>query len=145
MMSMRRFRLTFVLAVVAAVTVVLSMAAAPAYAAVPDEEIDNGDLSTSGPPSGLPCAQTTGSRVCFQADGDYWWVRDTVADGSYADVYWEAGQDSTNYRRGECRNRHGYGTWAVCNKNYVEGRIIFFQAERCCKYHSYSDLVTTYA
>ncbi|SFO95288.1 hypothetical protein SAMN02982918_0937 [Saccharomonospora viridis] len=78
-------------------------------------------------PGGLGCVAITGAQACFEAYGDKWWVKDTVADGASAVVIWDNYRNGSLYRQGECQNRLGSGNWGVCNKNYYEGSALYFK------------------
>jgi hypothetical protein len=135
-----RLRRVLLAAGLGAVGILLPLAAAPAQA-IP-YELDQGTLQSSGPPASAVCAQTTGTRVCYEEGGDYWWVRDTKADKSFSTAEWTA----TDYSRyGECQNRLGYGTWARCNKDYKEGLKMRVQGVTIGKTTYYSDPIYVYA
>lgn len=84
------------------------------------------DTAVAGtPPSGLPCKSTTGVTVCFEANGDILWVKDTVSDGYAAIASWENYLRDTSgnwqfYRHGECDNKLSAGHWGYCNKDFYE-------------------------
>ncbi|MEV6298478.1 hypothetical protein AB0M02_03630 [Actinoplanes sp. NPDC051861] len=83
------------------------------------------------PPAGLPnssCIVHPGATVCFVADGDRWWVRDTAADSASAAAYWQNVVNSKTARSGRCLNSLGNGTWGYCSKNYVEASILLTEA-----------------
>ena len=64
------------------------------------------------------CASTYGAEACFMPDGELFFVKDTFADGrSAAADWWYYGN---RYRSRARVNQHGYGTWAICNKSFVE-------------------------
>jgi hypothetical protein len=69
----------------------------------------------------MRCAKKRGARVCYQERGDKLWVKDTRKDGNSAVGKWEVRIDR---RRGYCRNRHGVGSWGVCNEQFHEGIAI---------------------
>ena len=62
-----------------------------------------------------------GAKACFQPYGDKVWVKDTRKDG-----YSAAAETKYSYSRGPdvCINKHGKGTWVVCNYNMREGRRV---------------------
>jgi hypothetical protein len=72
------------------------------------------------------CADTSASNghvtVCYQADGDYLYVKDGDSDGRSAYGYftWPGDRDT-------CRNPYGYGTWVRCNYDLPEGMRIMYQ------------------
>lgn len=63
------------------------------------------------------------AHACYVAYGDYFYVKDMLADGKAAVAYWHS-----NGRTGGCVNGRGAGTWAVCNKNLTEDRLISIRA-----------------
>lgn len=69
---------------------------------------------------GPPFVQFTGVTATVKTVGDYVYVRDDRADGCSALGIWYI-LESSGYRKGICRNTHGAGTWARCNKNWPEG------------------------
>lgn len=76
----------------------------------------NNAVASSGPSGSYACISTTGSKVCYKADGDKIYVKDTKKDGFSAVMRWY-----TDYGRwGTCRNKLGYGKWGVCDKNFAE-------------------------
>ncbi len=98
-----------------------SNSAAPAYSFEWNEAVQGTHVW-----DGDTCAVTTGAYVCFQPYGDKIWVQDTKADGYSAVARWY-----TDYGRwGTCRNANGSGTWAVCNKDFVENSHLYFRASR---------------
>lgn len=79
-------------------------------------------VTTSAAPKRYCIGNDHGAYACFQPYGDKVWVKDTTANGMSAAAYWE-----TSYgRAGVCLNRHGKGTWVVCNYNMKEHRKITF-------------------
>lgn len=108
--------------------VVAPVATSPAHASYSFEWDEAVKVTTGFPTSGMHCGVaytgTGGAAVCFQPYGDKIWVYDRAQDGASAVARWY-----TNYGRwGTCRNAHGYGTWAVCNKDFKEGQTIYFRA-----------------
>ncbi|MEU5943847.1 hypothetical protein ABZ807_32925 [Micromonospora sp. NPDC047548] len=65
--------------------------------------------------------------ACFQPYGDYFFVYDEKADGYAAALDW---YDADSNRWGSCVNTHTAGTWAICNKDFTEGREISFRGAR---------------
>lgn len=68
------------------------------------------------PPSSATCVSTTGSKVCFEADGDRLWVGDTRADGHHAEgfiVVYAGGEIGTFVSW--CENTSGASTWKACS------------------------------
>jgi len=112
-------KLRLAAAVAAAATLVVGMGVSPASASV-----RNGTL-VSGPNGA--CADTSASNshvtVCYQADGDYLYVKDGEADGRSAYGFFTWGGDG----RDECRNPYGAGTWVRCNYDLVENQRIMYQ------------------
>ncbi|MEV4619427.1 hypothetical protein AB0J74_12055 [Asanoa sp. NPDC049573] len=108
---------------VAGVAVAVALGAAPASAAY-SYEWDEGPLS-EGPTGTFYCVQTDYSGVCFEPYGDKIFVLDlSSADHASAVARWV-----TDYGRwGTCRNAHGAGTWAVCDKDFKEGATLKFRA-----------------
>jgi hypothetical protein len=70
------------------------------------------------------CTWPTGVLACFQPYGDIFFVKDDRADGYAAAVDW---YDADSNRWGSCVNTHTAGTWAECNKDFVEGHTIYFR------------------
>ncbi len=84
--------------------------------------------STDGACSDGNNASNTHVRVCFKEYGDKLYVYDAEPDGRSA--YGEFDEHYTTFAGGDykaCRNRHGYGTWAVCDYSIAENtRVKFF-------------------
>lgn len=62
-------------------------------------------------------------EVCFQPNGDTFWVHDKASDGRSAYAEW------TNPRTGEsgtCRNSMGAGTWGACGYDFRETDVIVY-------------------
>jgi hypothetical protein len=79
------------------------------------------DIAKPGnPPSGMPCAKATGVIVCFESEGEEIWVKDTDSDEMSAVAKWRAPNAN---REGYCRNKSKVGTWAYCDKSFLEGRL----------------------
>jgi hypothetical protein len=97
---------------VAVLTIPSAAMAAPAY------ELNTAVAGT--PPSGLSCVSATGVTICYEKDGDIWWVKDTKADSASAVADWLNYRNGDLYRQGGCRNALGSGKWGYCNKNYYE-------------------------
>jgi hypothetical protein len=76
-------------------------------------------------PDGLKCASITGAKICYELDGDRWWVKDTSADHASAVARWQNYRNGVLYREGGCRNSLGSGEWGVCNKNYYEDSGVY--------------------
>jgi hypothetical protein len=109
-------------------SVAVPVATPPAHAAYSFEWNEGVEVTTGFPDSGVHCGVaytgTSGAGVCFQPSGDKIWVYDRGSDGASAVARWY-----TDYGRwGTCRNAHGYGTWAVCNKDFAEHHTIYFRA-----------------
>jgi len=75
--------------------------------------------SWSDPPPGITAA------VCFVPHGDYFYVKDLLADGKSAVAYWVL-QDGT--RTGACRNSRGANRWGRCNKSFSESSKLTLRA-----------------
>jgi hypothetical protein len=103
-------------------------------------EYDNA-VRTSAPTNPTYCVYdkiypVATARACWVANGDIWYVHDLEADGRSAIVVWEdwvcggSGFCEVIYRQGVCRNPHGKGTWAKCNKDYSEtdSHVFYFAA-----------------
>ena len=111
-MFVRRLLLSLIAALLGVVA--LPLLAAPAQAAT---EV-NSAVAPSGQRGSGPCTEAIGGAWgCYQANGDYWWVYDTRADGHSAVVEWDLPEFG---RQGQCWNRLGSGHAGVCNKNYPE-------------------------
>ena len=78
-------------------------------------------------PGGLRCVSTTGSRVCFEGEGDKIWVKDTKRDHYSALAKWRVPLER---REGYCRNRLTAGYWGYCNKDFSEWASFHFWAAR---------------
>jgi hypothetical protein len=105
-------------AAAATVGVIAALAATGTVAASASPYEWNDGARGSGPSGRHPfdCVGTTGGIACFQQYGDLFWVKDTRRDKRAAMAVWRT-QDTRN---GVCRNAHGAGTWAVCDKNLGE-------------------------
>jgi hypothetical protein len=83
-------------------------------------------VKTSKPNSDdIMCVHNYYTDVCLKPYGDVLYVKDMVSDGKSAAFVWEnMWYDDNGYghvwRQGVCRNPHGAGTWAKCNKDYHE-------------------------
>jgi hypothetical protein len=66
--------------------------------------------------------------ACFRQKGDRIFVRDGDADGYRAGAVFQV---RPNGRTGVCDNRHGAGTWSMCNLNLVERRRIRIAGAAC--------------
>lgn len=126
----RKRRLTRIAALLAAAAITFS-GPSPAFA-VQYLEWDWA-VKSGAPPWNAPCdehyyvnaAGGLDAYVCFVAYGDYFYVLDKKADWKSAAAYWVMMDGS---RTGACINNHGAGTWAKCNKNFVEGKVISLRA-----------------
>jgi len=80
-------------------------------------------------------------RACWQPSGDFWYVADIRADGRSAGAVWEDAYPGGDFlrRQGICRNPYGYGTWAMCNKDYVEADTIYFAPSQLDGFHVLDD------
>jgi hypothetical protein len=87
---------------------------------------------SSGPTGDYLCVSHTGAEVCFTPNGDLIFVRDIKADG-YAAVgeFIVAGTNPS--RSGSCVNNLGVGNWGLCNKNFPEDKVIYFNGARYTK------------
>ncbi len=101
----------------AAATLVLTAGISPASAAV------RIGTQVSGPNGA--CADTSASnshvKVCYQATGDYLYVKDDAKDGrsAYGSFTWPDNKDT-------CRNPYGNGTWVRCNYDLPENMRIMY-------------------
>jgi hypothetical protein len=121
---------------VVAATSALCVGVGQAYAAT---EWDNG-TKTSRPRDQSECIATVGAVACFVPYGDKFYVHDTRGDSRSAVAYWQAGnQSNPGARNGVCRNSHGHGTWAVCNKNLPERWPLSMWAVRYTESTSFTD------
>lgn len=85
---------------------------------------------TGGPPTGEPliCSPTQAwstdgyVRVCFEREGDDFWVYDARADGASAVVSWS----TSDGEAADCRNSHGSGTWHECSYDLTEGETVYW-------------------
>lgn len=104
----------------------LFLAAAPAAAATSAPGQGAGtDQNNVEPAAAQSCRSNHhGSYVCFDPDGDHFYLKDTASDGYSAAVYWE-----TSYgRTGECVNVNGAGSTVDCNYNMRENWTVRFWA-----------------
>jgi hypothetical protein len=102
-------------------------------------EWNNGTKSPE-PRDQSECIVTFGAEACFVAHGDKFYVHDTDGDSRSAVAYWEAGnQSNPGARNGVCRNSHGHGTWAVCNKNLPEHWPLSLWAVRFTESKGFTD------
>jgi hypothetical protein len=76
-------------------------------------------------PAGLPCRSITGAKICYQADGDTWWVEDTASDSASAVVVWRDYLGGALTRQGMCVNSQGEGKWGRCVKDYDEASALY--------------------
>lgn len=97
--------------------VLTTLAAAPASAA------DRTGTRVSGPSGACSNAQASNTNVtvCYQAAGDYLYVKDGEADGRSAYGYFHT------FSRDHCRNPYGAGTWVRCNYDLPEDFRIIYQ------------------
>jgi hypothetical protein len=114
--------------VISALSVLAGVAAtlmiSPSSASAASEEVKYAVAGT--PPASVTsgtCVSSTGARVCFQPNGDTWWVQDTKADSASAVADWEV-NNGTTIRIGQCVNSLGNGTWGKCAYNYTEGSLV---------------------
>lgn len=63
-------------------------------------------------------------KVCFKPSGDKVYVKDGSADGRSGMA--ELNVMSTG-RNTVCRNKHGAGSWAYCDFNFIEHRAVSFR------------------
>jgi hypothetical protein len=90
-----------------------------------ERELDFAVRGTLPPGHELTCRavqEPAPLEVCYEKNGDRWWVLDLRADGASALVYWfnYRGPGATPYREGFCVNSLGEGVWGQCNKDYYE-------------------------
>lgn len=70
-----------------------------------------------------------GRQACFEQPGDVIWVKDTLADGHHATVYWGISSKGESYVVHQCNNCKGAGTWVRCaHPEIPEHEYIAFQA-----------------
>jgi hypothetical protein len=113
------------LAMVAAVAVLgWVLYPSPASAAQATREL------AAGPPRSAPCQAVTGSTVCFEINGDRFWVNDTASDRASADAEWlNYTPGGTPRDSGLCINSSGVsGGWKSCDYNFAEGNTIRWRA-----------------
>ena len=122
----------FRLGILASVTVaVLVMATASPSAAVSMEY----QLATLGYPD-EGCFDTPLSneyvKGCFVPLGDVLWVYDRKADGYSVALLWKLlDSDNVVQRMGICRNAHGEGDDAICDKDFPENGRLLVRYGRC--------------
>ena len=98
--------------------------AAPASAAY---SFEWDEAALASPTGTMVCTNNVDAYACVQADGDKIWVYDNSPDGASAVARWY-----TDYGRwGTCRNAHGAGTYAVCNKDFKEGHTFYWRTSLC--------------
>lgn len=118
---MRKLMLALIMAVAAALGVMVPGAAL----AAPEYE---SEFAVKGWPENfgrLYCADPREKlRVCYEREGDKWWIQDLSGDSASAVVQWRNIRDGSVYRHGRCINSHGGGEWAYCNKNYYENSTL---------------------
>jgi hypothetical protein len=88
-----------------------------------DRELDFAVRGTLPPRSELTCRisdEPARAEVCYEKNGDRWWVWDGQADGASALVFWFNYPEGGAAREGFCVNSLGHGVWGQCNKNYGE-------------------------
>jgi hypothetical protein len=112
------------MAAVAALMLSPTASAEPGAVAA-ERELDYAVRGTLPPGEELTCRATSEPatiEVCYEKNGDRWWVLDLEADGNSALVYWfnYRGGGATPYREGFCVNSLGKGVWGRCDKNYYE-------------------------
>jgi hypothetical protein len=113
------------------------LTAVPANAAAsswpPDDSVhierDVGTLVSAPNTSGMHCKYYLRATTCFKASGDVFYVYDADADGLSAAGVWEEyyllNGNSYLARQGVCKNNHGHGTWAKCDKDLNETDYIW--------------------
>jgi hypothetical protein len=105
-------------ALIAGVLAVAALVIA-APAAVAADDRNNG--RRVGAPANVRCTSNgLGAVACFRSRGDRIYVKDTLTDGRSAIAVWSHYLGPGSYRKGWCRNTHGAGTWALCNKELKE-------------------------
>lgn len=92
--------------------------------AAAEYEVNVAVAGTLPPRSQLVCASVPAVEICYQPDGDHWWVQDQAADGASAAVHWENFRGGSLYRYGICVNSLGNGNWGQCNKDYYEDSVL---------------------
>jgi len=115
---------------------VVALAAGAALFAVPTASWADGDYFTWCASSEVTCQTGTEvsapsgedkcvkelthyTIVCINYNGDYVYVYDGDADG-HSSLGAVSTPDAGSLTGRWCRNTHGYGSWAVCNFNWVE-------------------------
>jgi hypothetical protein len=116
--SAANFRITA--SALAAAALAIGVGAAPASAA---DGVREG-VKVAGPDGACSNAQASNTyvTVCYQANGDYLYVKDGEADGKSAYGYftWPGDKD-------HCRNSYGAGTWVRCNYDLPEDMRIMYE------------------
>lgn len=95
----------------------------------PAVQVENAKNTAASAPQGLICtAATIDAQVCFQPQGDKFWVIDLKTDSHHV----AAGFNTDYLHVGECHNYHGLqANWTVCDQFstfILEGEDIYFTA-----------------
>lgn len=117
------FKKRSLLVAIAAMLGLASALVTPGAAMAAGYEVDHAVAGSV--PDGLNCVSITGAKVCYEHDGDKWWVKDTKEDGASAVAEWVNYRNGVLYREGSCRNSLGNGKWGYCNKNYYEDSGVY--------------------
>ncbi|MEX2986310.1 hypothetical protein [Streptomyces sp. C36] len=119
--------------IAAASLTVTALMTSPASAATIPFEWDDSVVTDVYPPNsnykGMKCKGMPGSpdMVCFEKDGDRWWVLDANQDGMSAVGEWYNKRNGQLYRQGACANSNGAPSWSICQKDYYEDSTITFR------------------
>lgn len=87
-----------------------------------------------------------GGRGVIKHDGDYMYVRDMCADGASTLMQLTILSGSGTGDHYICRNKHGKGSWARCNFDWPENRLIqvsigFYDAQTGDQWWDYEESV----
>ncbi len=83
--------------------------------------------------SAAKISTVTGAKVCWLADGERFYVKDTKADGRRAGVQFEVSvhNEGAFIDNGLCYSTLGANTTGLCNYSWAEGYDIVFSAGTC--------------
>ncbi|MFG2539724.1 hypothetical protein ACGFU4_31255 [Streptomyces sp. NPDC048511] len=68
------------------------------------------------------CVDVTGAKACWHADGDYFLLTDTAADGHHTEVSW-----AIPGRQGICQNFTGKGSVKKCAYDFPEHQLLAYR------------------